>query len=184
MHRLAQRILAVVAVFVLIVTGMLIARSRTARTESSGPQPSAADLAIKDVQLQEESSRGSRWQLRADQASVFEQEGRTALRKVTVLVHDRDTVWTIVGDEGDFFKESRNLEVRRNVVLTSQDGLRLETTVLRWTDNKRLLWTDVPVRITRAGAVIDGSALDVHIDQEATTVKGRVRATFTEGQGK
>jgi LPS export ABC transporter protein LptC len=184
MQRLARRLLVVVTVFVLVVVGILIARSRAIRVEPAGPQPSIADLAMKDVQLQEESADGGRWQLRADRASVFDQEGRTALRNVTVQVHDRDTAWTIVGEEGDFFKASRNLEVRRNVVMTSGDGLRLETTVLRWQQSERRLWTDAPVRIVREGVVIDGTAFDVRVDQAATTVKGRVRAVFTRGSGK
>lgn len=184
MHRLAHRILVTVALFALVVAIMLVAKSRTVRVEAEGPRPSAADLAMKDVELQEESSGGGHWQLRADHASVFDQEGRTALQNVTVRVHDRDTSWTIVGEEGDFFKESKNLEIRRNVVMTSNDGLRLETTILRWQDAERRLWTDRPVRIFREGTVVDGSALDVRLDQEATTVNGRVRATFLGSRGQ
>jgi len=184
MQRLASRILIVVAVFVLIVAGLLVTKSRNVRTEASGPAPSAADLSIKEVELQEESAGGGRWRLLADQAQVFDQEGRTALRKVTVYVKDKEKNWTIVGDEGDLFKESKNLEVRRNVVLTSDDGLRLETTVLRWLGSERRLWTDVPVKIIRESAVIHGTALDVNMDSEATTVKGRVNATFARGTGQ
>ncbi len=184
MQRIASRILIVVAAFVLIVGGVLFTKSRSVRTEASGPTPSAADLSIKEVELQEESAGGGRWRLLADQAQVFDQEGRTALRKVTVYVKDKEKNWTIVGDEGDLFKESKNLEVRRNVVLTSDDGLRLETTVLRWLGSERRLWTDVPVKIIRESAVIHGTALDVNMDSEATTVKGRVNATFARGAGK
>jgi len=106
MQRVASRILIVVAAFVIIVTGVLVMKSRNVRTEASGPATSAADLSIKEVELQEESAGGSRWRLVADQAQVFDQEGRTALRKVTVYVNDKEKNWTIVGDEGDLFKES------------------------------------------------------------------------------
>jgi len=184
MQRLASRILIVVAVFVLVVVVVLVTKSRSVRTEASGPEPTAADLSIKQVEVQEESAGGGRWRLLADQAQVFDQEGRTALRKVTVYVHDKEKNWTIVGDEGDLFKESKNLEVRRNVVLTSDDGLRLETTVLRWHGADRRLWTDVPVKIIRENATIHGTALDVKVDNEATTVKGPVNATFARGTGK
>ena len=119
-----------------------------------------------------------RWQLKADQALVFEGEGRTSLRRVDLKVQERDRSWTVVGEEGDLYRDTSNLEVRRNVVLTSDDGLRLETTVLRWRGADRRLWTDVPVRIFRGGAVIDGTALDVKMTEEATTVQGRVRAVF------
>ena len=181
MHRIARRILVVVALFVLVVTGVLVAKSRAVRIEDMGPKPLNADLSVKELQLQEESTGGDWWQLRADQAAVFDKEGRTALRNVRVFVRDGDRSWSVVGEEGDFYNSSKNLEIRRNVVLTSQDGLRLETTVLRWQAAERRIWTDAPVRIVRERAVIDGTALDVNMADEATTVKGRVRATFSRG---
>lgn len=181
MRKLASRILIVVGLFVVVVAGVLITRSRAVRVEPVDPSPSKADLRIKEVQLEEESG-GVRWQLKADQALVFESEGRTWLRKVDLKVDERDRSWTVVGEEGDLYRESKNLEVRRNVVLTSNDGLRLETTVLRWHGVDRRLWTDAPVRITREGAVIEGTALDVKMADEAATLRGRVRATFEAGR--
>ncbi len=181
MDRLAHRIFAVVIVFVVVVAGILVARSRTLRTEPVGPTPSIADLSIKEVQLQEDSAGGGRWQLTADQASVFDGQGRTTLRGVRVRVQDKDRTWTIEGEEGDFYRQTQNLEIRRNVVMTSGDGFRLETSVLRWLSAERRLWTDAPVKIYRDGVVIDGSALDVLTKEEATTVTGRVRAVFTRG---
>jgi LPS export ABC transporter protein LptC len=179
--RLARRILAVVVLFVLVVAGILVVRGRDVRTEAVGPKPSAADLSINEVDLREETAGGGYWQLTADQAAVFNEEGRTVLHKVTVQVKDGERIWTIVGEEGDFFKETRNLELRRNVVVTSGDGMRLETSVLRWQEGERRLWTDAPVRIYRDNAVIDGTALDVRMADESTTVQGRVRAIFRRG---
>jgi LPS export ABC transporter protein LptC len=177
--RLAGRVLAAVVLFVLVVAGILVARTRTLQTEAIGAPPSPADLSITEVELREQSAGGGHWHLTADQASVFNAEGRTALRNVRVKVWDRRGAWTMAGDEGDFFKATGNLEVRRNVVLVADDGLRLETSVLRWDGAGRRLWTDTPVRLSRPGAVVDGQALDVRMSDEATTVRGRVRATFT-----
>jgi LPS export ABC transporter protein LptC len=178
MRRLATRILIGVALFVVVVAALLMARSRSAPREAVGPAPATADLSIHGVELQEETAGGPRWRLRADQALVFEQEGRTALRRLTVHVHHQDRAWTIVGEEGDFFSASRDFEIRRNVVLTADDGLRLETSVLRWHGAERRLWTDVPVRLSRPGSVVQGTGLVVRLDDEATTVKGPVTARF------
>lgn len=180
-RRLAGAILAVVALFVLVVTVTLVVKSRVARVESTGPATSGADLRIKEAELEEESG-GVRWRLRADQALVFEAERRTALKGISVKVFERDRSWTIVGEEGDLFQQTSNVEIRHNVVLTSSDGFRLETSVLRWLGAERRLWTDVPVRMSRDGAVIDGGALDVRMGDETTTLTGRVRATFTRKQ--
>lgn len=179
MHRLATRILIGVALFVMVVLALLTARSRTAPREAVGPAPSAAaDLSVHDVELEEQTAGGPQWRLRADQAHVFEQEGRTALRRLTVHVRHQGRAWTIVGEEGDFFSPSRDFEIRHNVVLTADDGLRLETSVLRWHGAERRLWTDAPVRLSRPGSVVQGTGLVVRMDDEATTVRGPVTARF------
>jgi LPS export ABC transporter protein LptC len=177
----AAAILGMVVVFVLAVAGTLIAKSRTPPTETNGPAASSADLRIKEAQI-EEVTAGVRWKLKAEQALIFDTEGRTALRSIAVDVFERDRSWTIVGDEGDLYQATKNLEIRKNVVLTSSDGFRLETNVLRWQGAEKRLWTDEPVRLSRGGAVADGSALEVRMSEEYTTLAGRVHAVFTEGR--
>lgn len=179
MDRLARRILAIVILFVLVVAGVLVARTQAVRQEPVGPQPSDADLSIKEVDLQEQYAGGTSWQLTADQGAVFDRDRRTTLRNIRVRVQDRERMWTIVGEEGDYFQDTRDVELRRNVVLTSDDGVRLETTVLRWKGSERRLWTDAPVRLYQDGALVEGRGLDVRMADEAMAVEGRVRATFT-----
>ena len=167
----------VVGGFVLLVAAMLIAKSRTAPVESVEPAASKADLNVKEVQIEEESG-GVRWRLKAEQASIFEQEDRTTLRKIAVDVYERDRSWTLVGDEGDLFQKTKRVEVRGNVVLTSNDGLRVETTVIHWSGGDRRLWTDAPVVLSRQGSVVRGTALEVRTEEETATVSGPVRAVF------
>jgi len=180
-RRLAGAIFAVVGLFVVVVAGTLIVKSRAARVQTAAPAASSADFRIKEAEVEEESG-GVRWRLRAEQALVFDEERRTSLRRISVKVFERDRSWTIVGDEGDLFQKTSNVEIRQNVVLTSSDGFRLETSVLRWQGAERRLWTDAPVRMSRDGAVIDGAALEVRIGDETTTMTGRVHATFTRKQ--
>jgi LPS export ABC transporter protein LptC len=177
MHTLARVILAVVAVFMVVVTATLVIRSRSARVESTGPSPTTADLQIKQVDLEEE-AQGVRWKLKADQALMYDQAGVTKLRKLTANIYQRERAWTIVGDEGELERATSNVEIRNNVVVTSDDGMRLETSVLRWDARRKRLWTDEPVRLSRHGSTVSGSGLAVLMADEATTVSGPVRATF------
>jgi LPS export ABC transporter protein LptC len=176
MHRFALTALFFVVAFTAVVGGIVIANRRTVQVESAAGV-SAADLAVKEASIREESGK-VRWHLTAKQALVFEQQGRTSLRAVVVDVQEPERSWIIRGDEGDLYHGPNDLEIRGNVVLTSSDGLRLETAVLRWRNADRRVWTDAPVTITLPGGVITGSALDVHVAEETTTVSGRVRATF------
>jgi len=179
MRRISFGILAAVAVFMVLVTGTLVMKSRAIRMEPAEPPMSKADYRIKDVQLEEESGN-VRWKLGADQAEVFDAEGRTGLRRPVVDIHQPLRSWRVWGDEGDVLQKTKDLEVRRNVVLVSNDGLRLETSVLRWQASTKRLWTDAPVRITRDGTVIEGSGLAVDMTRQTAEVKGRVRAQFTK----
>lgn len=181
MRVLARGILTVVVVFVVAVTAMLVVKSRSARIEPSGPPPSTADLQIKEVDLEEE-AKGVRWRLKAELALMFDKAGQTQLRKVVANVYQRERSWTIVGDEGELDRATNNVQVRGNVVVTSNDGLRLETAVLRWEAEAKRLWTDTPVTLTRNGSIVLGSGLDVRMADEATTISGPVRATFEIGR--
>ena len=181
MPNLARAILVIVAVFVVAVGITLVVRKRTARVESLGPAASSADLRIKDVDL-EEVTNGVRWRLRAEQALMYDQEGRTNLRNLTVRVFQKDRSWMILGDEGDLDQKTKNVEVRKNVVITSSDGLRMDTSVIHWDADAQRLWTDEPVTLSRDGSVIQGTAFDMTTDDENATVAGRVRATFTRSR--
>jgi len=181
-HHLAHRVLLGVGLFALAVVAIVVVRSRALDPDRPGPRPSAAaDLTVKDVALHEETVGERRWRLLADQAAVYEREGRTALRNVRAWVEQGERRWTIVGAEGDLFRDSRDVEIRRDVVVTADDGMRLETSVLRWRAADRRLWTDAPVRLVREGAVVEGVGFEFDVDREVARVTGRVRAAFQRG---
>ena len=72
------------------------------------------------------------------------------MKKVTIKVDQRPRAtsarsWTVTGDEGDLNQETKDVELRGNVVLVSSDGLRLETERLRW-DGRGAARVDRPSR--------------------------------------
>jgi LPS export ABC transporter protein LptC len=182
MRRLAHAILAVVVAFVLVVAATLYGRTRSREVEPIGPAPVKADLNVKEVRIEEESGK-VRWRLTADQALLYDEQGagRTDLRRVHVEVDEPDRSWVIVGDEGQYLQKEKKIEIRGNVVVTSSDGLRLETEILRWNGEERRLWTDVPVVLSGRTGVVKGRTLDVAMASDATTIGGRVRARFDVG---
>src|SRR5438046_14020 len=113
---------------------------------------------------------------------MYDQEGRTNLRKPAVRVFERNRSWTIVGDEGDLYRDPRNVELRRNVVVISSEGMRLETSVLRWDADEQRLWTDAPVTITRDGSVVHGTGQDACRMEVYFDAKGdRILRTVSTG---
>jgi LPS export ABC transporter protein LptC len=180
MRRLAHVILAGVVVFVVVVAATLYTRTRAREVEPPvGPAPVKADLNVKEVRIEEESGK-VRWRLTAEQALMWDERGagRTELRQVSVEVEEPERSWTIVGAEGEYLQKEKKIELRGNVVVTSSDGIRLETDVLRWDGNSRRLWTDAPVTLSAPGGVVRGRTLELAMASDATTIGGRVRASF------
>jgi LPS export ABC transporter protein LptC len=182
-------ILTLVVVFLSVVVGVLVHRARIPRALTTEPVASGADYRLKQVHLQEQGRDGSRWQLDAEYSETFEEQSKTTMKKVTVKVDqpskgDRGSrSWTVTGDEGDLNQETKNVELRGNVVLISSDGLRLETDRLRWDAEAQRAWTEDPVVIYRAGAVVRGTGFESKVAEEISSIKGRVRATFKKGTG-
>ena len=179
-------ILTLVVVFLSVVVGVLVHRARTPRAIPTEPAATSADYRLKQVRLQETGRDGSRWQLDAEYSETFEEKNTTAMRKVTIKVDQPSKSaaarsWTVTGDEGDLNQETKDVELRGNVVLVSSDGLRLETERLRWDAEGQRAWTTEAVTIYRSGAVVRGTGFESRVAEEATSIRGRVRATFKRG---
>jgi len=180
-------ILSLVVVFLSVVVGVLVHRARTPRRLPIEPAATNADYRLKQVHLQEQSRDGSRWALDAEYSETFEGENKTTMKKVTIKVDQpakggaQPRSWTVTGDEGDLNQETKDVDLRGNVVLVSNDGLRLETDRLRWDAAQHRAWTEEPVVIYRSGAIVRGTGFESRVNEEVSNIKGRVRATFKRG---
>lgn len=169
--------------FALLATlGGLIALRGRARPPEPVAAPSAAeaDYRVKEIHIQETLEGNLRWQLDADLAEVFEKEKQTVMQKVTVTVFSKDQVWTARGDEGILENESRDVTLRGNVVVTSNNDLQLTAPDLRWENAARRLSTDGAVTIRRPGTTITGRGLRVEMGAHRAVLAGRVRVVVTD----
>ena len=173
---------AIVIIFLGVVAGVLLTRSRGAKAQPQEASPSKADYRIKEVHLQEEDRGRGSWQLDADYGEVFEAQGKTYMKKVTIRINEPTREWTVNSDEGDLLRESKDVELRGNVVVVSSDGLRLETTRLNYMAKDQRVWTDQPVKIWRNGVVVEGTGFESGAKDGVTKIKGRVRATISRDQ--
>jgi len=183
MRKLPLAILSCVALFLVVVVGLLLVKSRGPRPLAPEPVQTKADYRIKEVHLQEEGRGSTRWHLDAEYGEIFEEQGKTVMRKVVVRVEEPTRVWTVSADEGDMLRDSKDVDLRGNVVLVTSDGLRLETEHLAWAAKEQRAWTNDPVTIYRSGVVVSGQGFESRVNEEATTIKGRVRAVVTPGAG-
>jgi LPS export ABC transporter protein LptC len=162
------------------LAGTVVWRARGRPAVPPAPPPSEADYRITEIHIDETLEGNLRWSLDADRADVYDQRGRTHLRRVTVRVYSQDAVWTVTGDQGILDHDRRDVSVRGNVVVTSDDGLTLRTAALYWRNEDRVLSTDGPVEITRAGTTITGRGLDVRMREQEATLAHDVRVVIRD----
>ena len=180
MDRAAAGITLGVILFVTVVIGVLIVKGHRASAPREEIVSSQADQEIREIHIQEDSKGGGhRWRLDAERAETFPGTGKTLLRKVTIGVEEPGRRWKVTSDEGDLVQDTRDVELRGNVVFVSSEGMRLETTVLRWMNAEGKVWTDQPVTIYRSGGVVKGTGFDAQPSQETALVRGHVTATFS-----
>jgi LPS export ABC transporter protein LptC len=182
MRKLPLVILGCVVAFLLAMAGVLVTKSRGAKPQPPEPAQTKADYRIKEVHLQEEGGGRANWQLDADYGEVFEDQGKTLMRKVTIRINEPARAWTVQSDEGELLRDTKDVELRGHVVVVSSDGLRLETPRLNWVAKEQRVWTDQPVTIWRSGMVVRGQGFESRSKEEMTTVKGRLRATIGRDQ--
>lgn len=179
MDRAAAGITLAVILFVTVVVGVLIVKGHRASTPREEVVSTQADQEIREIHIQEDAKGGGyRWRLDAERAESFPGTGKTLLKKVTIGVEEPGRRWKVTSDEGDLVQDTRDVELRGNVVLVSSEGLRVETTVLKWLNTEGKVWTEQPVTIYRSGGVVKGTGLDAMPSQEIAVVRGRVTATF------
>jgi LPS export ABC transporter protein LptC len=161
------------------VGGMVAWKARARRTPPPPPvEQQAADYRIHEVHINETLEGNLRWTLDADQAEVFDKEKRTVMRKVMVQVFSKDAVWKVTADEGTLDNDNRDVSVRGNVVVTSNDGLRITTPQLTWQNKDRHLFTEEKVTITRPGTTITAQGLDVRMQEQEAVLRKQVRVVI------
>ena len=84
--------------------------------------------------------------LRADTAFLYENSGRTDLKKIEVTFFSTTGTQTSVltADTGLYFIRSGQMEARGNVVVVRSDGARLTTSLLRYNQSANEVSTDQP----------------------------------------
>jgi LPS export ABC transporter protein LptC len=178
MRKLPLVILGCVALFLSTVVGVLLAKSRGSKPEVQDVSRTTADYRIKEVHLQEERAN-AHWQLDAAYGEVFEDQGKTVMKKVTIRIDEPARAWTVNADEGEMWQATKDVTLRGHVVVVSSDGLRLETKRLNWAAKEQRAWTGDPVTIWRNGVVAQGQGFESRIKDGTTTLTGGVRATIT-----
>ncbi|MEE8109484.1 MAG: LPS export ABC transporter periplasmic protein LptC [bacterium] len=166
-------VLASVAFFLLTNTKD---RLMPKRFELSGTD---ADLRIKDVFLTEDKKGVKAWELKAKWAKMYRKGNKTILEdlRVKVFVEGRKPIH-ITGEAGELDNKNKNIRIRGNVEVVSEEGFTLRTEELSWRNEQREIVTDRPVWISSRNFRLRGQGLRIKVDEEQFWLQQKVTANM------
>lgn len=149
--------------------------------------PEKVDLQAKDV-LYTEVGRGDvKYEIRAKTVTYQKKDSVADFEAVNVkLIMPRGDIYTITADRGTYNTEKKNISMVGNVVVSSDEGDRITTERLFYTDAERKIHTASPVTMVNKNIVVKGVGLKLLLDKKQLTLLSQVKATVTSrpGSGK
>jgi len=118
------------------------------------------------------------WVLVAEQANTFNDQHLVEMFKLKIDFYRKtgDSISAnLTADSGKINTDSRNMETRRNVVLTTKDGMKLLTDYLDWSNQDRRFTTESKVRLEKDGDWLEGEGMSASPDLKEIELKRNVR---------
>lgn len=140
--------------------------SRREATEVKTFATTEADVGLDTMHYVETKDGQREWELEAVSARYFKDENLTMLDRVKVVFyHKKGITYTLEGREGRFKNDTRDVEVRGDVVITSSEGYQLKTDSLKMVSGGKEISTEG--RIVLKGPRLDAEGVGLLIDREA-----------------
>jgi len=166
-------------VLVLLATALLV--GACGEDDRVVPRPSSSELPSEEVRnftLAESDQGQPEWTMHADYAASYSQRGVIEAHNVAVDFYDEhgQKYSHLVAKQGIVHRPMNDMEAKGQVVVTTTDGVRIETDRLRFLNRERRIDSDAFVRLTRHGDVVTGVGFTSDPSLEHFTLKHEVRA--------
>jgi LPS export ABC transporter protein LptC len=133
---------------------------------------------VRDFSLEESDTGTPEWILKSRYAATYQARGVILARDVSVDFFDQKGAKYshLTAKEGEIKRPSNDMEARGNVVVTTTDGVRIQTESLRFLNRERKIVSDAFVRLERNGDVVTGIGFESDPSLEHFAIKREVKA--------
>jgi LPS export ABC transporter protein LptC len=140
---------------------------------------------VRDFTLRESNTGRPEWILSARYAAVYGQRGVIVAQGVAIDFFDKDgnKYSHLTAREGEVQQGSNDMEARGNVVVTTTDGVRIQTESLRFLSRQNRIVSDDFVKLERHGDVVTGVGFESDPSLEHFAIRREVRAQVQSGGG-
>ena len=139
-----------------------------------------ADLKLDRVHYMETREGMKEWELIADSASYFKDDGTILLQNVRATFFGKnEEIYFLAGEKGKFNTQTKMIEVYEGVKIDSSDGYHVQTNRLTYSADEKILSTKDPVEIQGPDFFMAGNGMTVDLNQQRLKVLGGVTTTFS-----
>ncbi len=187
MKRLKLIILLVMLVgssFVFIRLWGNIKNEKGAERKEGVPKASneKADMSLEKIRLVEDKHGRKTWELEARTAQQNNEDNIMILDEPKVTYYTEEgKIIIVTGTKGRVKQDSKDMELKGNVKLTSSDGYTLKTDSLSYSHQKRKVTTADPVEIEGDLMHLVGQGMQVDMETQTLKVFNRVKTQWKKG---
>ncbi len=113
------------------------------------------------------------WDIKGDKAKIHDDQ--VAVTNVNAYAYGDDDM-NVTAKEGKIDKTTGDVNLKRDVVITSESGATLKTETLEWKRNKDLVQTDDKVHIQDKNMTIEGQGMEAHPSLKDAKLRSDVTA--------
>ncbi len=140
-----------------------------------------ADLKMDRVHIVQNKQGTRNWEMWADTAKVYRKKDFTQMENIHLRFYSKNgEVMDVTADSGLMENQSRNMRLRGNVLIKSQDGVSLRTESLQFRPKEKKIDSDEKILIEGKSFHLSGVGLRGRTDLEQYFLKKNVQAVIYE----
>jgi LPS export ABC transporter protein LptC len=142
-----------------------------------------ADMRLEKIRFVEDKHGRKTWELEAKSIQQYQDQNIMMLDDVTVTFYSKEgRSFTLSGNRGKVYQDSKNMELVGDVLLTSSDGYRLKTHSVSYNDLEKKVTTSDPVEIEGKEIQLVGKGMLVDMDAKIIKVLHQVKTRWRGGE--
>lgn len=139
--------------------------------------PDNVDLQMKGFVYTEVGEGNSQWEVKAKTATYYKKQNLALFDQVQIKLTMSDgKVYLMTADKGQMLTDKKDIEIKGNVVITSDAGDKFYTDYLNYSENERKFFTDAPVTMENKRMKIKGVGLTLFINKGQLNLSSMVKA--------
>lgn len=137
------------------------------------------DFQIQDFHYMEVGDPDVTWEINADTATYIKEDHVTHFVNVRIrLAFTRGDTYVLTGENGTLYTDTKDVDIRGNVVARTDQGDRFETDRLLYShnDGNGIIHTECAVTILRPDITVSGVGMKLSLKKRRATLLSNVRA--------